>query len=170
MECSCISTTDFPICSAAYQYLPPAAAAPGFPTQLLTLPHLYQSPTLSAYEPTFQYSPVQFLVPPTVPTLQQQYSSGGFQEMLQEQLHTIPPIEPSLPPYYAPSRPPLPAILPPEVQPDVSSTAAYHVEASTVAAPFDQPSIFSGPLDTSWTTVSATSPYTTYTDTPPQGK
>ena len=135
-----------------------------------TLPHLYQSTTLPVYEPTFQYSPAQFPVPPTAPTLQQQYSSGGFQEMLQEQLPTIPPIEPSLPPYYAPSLPPLPAILPPEVQPDVSSTAAYHVEASTVAAPFDQPSIFSGPLHTLLTTVSATSPYTTYIDTPPQGK
>ena len=137
---------------------------------LLPLPHLYQSTTLPVYEPTFQYSPTQFPVLPTVPTLQQQYSSGGFREMLQEQLPTISPIEPSLPPYYAPSRPPLPAILPPEVQPDVSSTAAYHVEASTVAAPFDQPSIFSGPLHTSWTTVSATSPHTTYTDTPPHGK
>ena len=136
----------------------------------LTLPNLYQSTTLPVYEQTFQYSPVQFPVPPTVPPLQQQYSSGGFQKMLQEQLPTIPPIEPSLPPYDAPSLAPLPAILPPEVQPEVSSTAAYHVESSTVAAPFDQPSIFSGPLDTLLTTVSATFPYTTYTDTPPQGK
>ena len=131
---------------------------------------MYQSTTLPQYEPTFQYSPVQFPVPPTAPTLQQQYSSGGFQETLQEQLPTIPPIEPSLPPYYAPSRPPLPAILPPEVQPDVSSTAAYHKETSTAAAPFDQPSIFSGPLDTLWTTFSAPPSHTTYTDTPPQGK
>ena len=131
----------------------------------LTLSHLYQSTTLPVYEPTFQ-----FPVPPTALTLQQQYNSGELQEILQEQLPPIPPIEPSLPPYYTPSCPPLPAILPPEVQPDVSSTAAYHIEASTVAAPFHQPSIFSGPLHTSLTTVSATSPYTTFTDTPPQGK
>ena len=113
----------------------------GFPTQLLamqpTLPHLHQSTTIGVHTPTFQYHPVQFPVPQTAPT---QYSSGGYQEMHPEQLPPIPPIEPSIPPYYAPSLPPLPVILPPEVQPIVSSTAAYQVEAATAAAPFIQPS------------------------------
>ena len=113
----------------------------GFPTQLLatqpTLPHLHQSTTYAVHTPTFQYHPAQFPVPQTAPT---QFSSGGQQEMHPEQLPPIPPIEPSIPPYYASSLPPLPVILPPEVQQIVSSTAAYQVEAATAAAPFIQPS------------------------------
>ena len=129
------------------------------PTQLLatqpTLPYLHPSTTFAVHTPTFRYHPAQFPVPQTAPT---QYSS----EMHPEQLPRIPPIEPSIPPYYAPSLLPLPVILPPEVQPVVSSTAAHQIEASTAAAPFIQPSI-----------PSVESPHmihTSYYDAPLQGK
>ena len=150
---------------------------PGFPTQLPatqpTLPHLYQSTTLPVYEPTFQYSPVQFPVPPTVPTLQPPYSGGRFQEMFSAQLPSIPPIERPLFPYYAQSLLPQPTFLPStqsEIHPVVRSNPAYQVEGFTAAAPSLQQSTPTGSLDTLWTTVSVTSPHTTYTDTPLQGK
>ena len=150
----------------------------GFPTQLPatqpTLPHLHQSTTLPVHTPTFQiYHPPQFPVPPTVPTLQPPYSGGRFQEMFPEQPPSIPPIEPPLFPYYAQSLLPHPTVLPStqsEFHPVVRSTPAYQVEGSTAAAPSLQHSTPIGPLDTLWTTVSATSPHTTYTDTPLQGK
>ena len=91
-----------------------------------------------------------------------------------EQLHPVQPIELSLlDPYYAQSLLPHSAFLSwrqSDVHPGVSSTAAYQVEASSAAAPSLQPSTHSGSLNTSWTTFSATSPHTTYSGAPLQGK
>ena len=163
-------------------------------------PHLHQSTTLPVHKPTYQiYHPAQFTVPPTVATLQPPYSGGGlremhpeqlppipptvatlqppysgggFQEMHPEQLPPIPPIEPPLLPYHAQSLLPHPTV-PPSMQsgfhPVVSSTAGYQV-AATAPAHSLQPSTLSGPLDTLWTTVSATSLRTSYSDVPLQGK
>ena len=119
----------------------------GFPTQL--------QPAL----PTLQYHPAQFPVPQTFQTLQPQFSSGGIQEMQPEELPLIPPINF---PYHAQSLLPLPAILPTEVQPVISSTTA---EASTAAVPFHQPSALSGLFDALLTTASATSPQVKHSDT-----
>ena len=149
---------------------------PEFPTQLLAMqpPHLHLSKTNPVHKPMFQiYPPAQYPVPPTVPILQPLLSSGGFQEMHPEELPLIPPIEPSLLPYHTQSLLPHPAVPPwrqSEIQPVVSSTAAYQVEASTAAASFHQPSTLHGPFDALWTTNSATSPHTTYSDKPPWGK
>ena len=142
---------------------------PEFPTQLLAMhpPHLHQSTTLPVHKPTYQiYHPAQFTVPPTVPTLQPPYISGGYREMHPA---PIPPIEPPLLPYHAQSILPHTTVLPStqsEFHPVVSSTAAYQV-ASTTAAPSLQPSTHSASLDTA---VSATSPHTTYSGRPLQGK
>ena len=122
----------------------------GFPTQL--------QPTL----PTLQYHLAQFPVPQTSQTLQPQFSSGGVQEMQPEELPLITPINF---PYHAQSLLPLPAILPTEVQPVISSTTAYQAEASTAAAPFHQPSALSGLFDALLTTASATSPQVIHSDT-----
>ena len=119
----------------------------GFPTEL--------QPTL----PTFQYHLTQFPVPQTAQTLQPQISGCGIQEMQPEELALIPPINL---PYHAQSPLPLPAILPTEVQPVISSTTA---EASTAAAPFHQPSALSGLFDALLTTASATSPQVKHSDT-----
>ena len=161
------------------QFQPPLAAVPNqgpwitpeFPTQRLAMhpPHLHQSTTLPVHKPTYQiYYPAQF----TVPTLQPPYSSGGYQEMHPEQLPPIPPIEPPLLPYRAQSVLPHTTILPStqsEFHPVVSSTAAYQM-ASTAAAPPLQPLTHCGSLDTLLTAVSATSPHTTYSGMPLQGK
>ena len=144
----------------------------GFPAQLPamqpTLPYLHQSTTLPVHTPTLQiHHPAQFPVPPTVPTLQPPYSGGRFQEMFREQL---PSFEPLLLPYYAQSLLPHPTVLPSTQSEFYPLVSAYQIEASTAAAPSLQHSTPIGPLDTLCTSVSATSPHTTYTDTPPQGK
>ena len=173
------------VCFSGIQFQPPLAAnpnqgpwpriSPEFPSQLLAMhpPHLHQSTTFPVHKPTYQiYHPAQFTVPPTVPTLQPPYSSGGYREMHPEQLPPIPPIEPPLLHYHPRSILPHTTVLPStqsEFHPVVSSTAAYQI-ASTAAAPSLQPSTHSGSLDISLTTVSATSPHTTYTDMPLQGK
>ena len=177
-NCSCV-------CFSGIQFQPPLAAdlnqgpwpriTPEFPTQLLAmLPrHLHQSTILPVHKPTYQiHHPAQFTVPPTVPILQPLYSSGGYREMHPEQLPPIPPIEPPLLPYHAQSILPHTTILPStqsEFHPVVSSTAAYQM-ASTAAAPSLQPLTHSGSLDTLLTAVSATSPHTTYSGMPLQGK
>ena len=169
----------FCVCFSGIQFQPPLAADPNqdpwlqitpeFPSQLLAMqpPHLHQSTTLPVHKPTYQiYHPAQFTVPPTVPTLQPPYISGGYLEM---HAAPIPPIEPPLLPYHAQSILPHTTILPStqsEFHPVVSSTAAYQV-ASTAAAPSFQPSTHSASLDTA---VSATSPHTTYSGMPLQGK
>ena len=170
------------VCFSGIQFQPPLAADPNqgpwpritpeFSTQLLAMhpPHLHQSTILPVQKPTYQiYHPAQFTVPPTVPTLQPPYSSGEYWGMHQEQLPPIPPIEPPLLPYHAQSVLPHTTVLlstQSEFHPVVSSTAAYQV-ASTAAAPSLQPSTHSGSLDTA---VSATSPHTTYSGMPLQGK
>ena len=114
-------------------------------------PHLHQSTTLPVRKLTYQtYHLARFTVPPTVPTLQPPYISGGYWEMHPEQLPPIPLIEPPLLPYYAQSILPHTTVLlstQSEFHPVVSSTAAYRM-ASTASVPSLQSSTHSGSLDT----------------------